>query len=220
MNKREKERSYERYVQWQENKVRYEHESVAYVLLFGTFFGVPFLMICAFILKNFHEIMFGIKVLLISVIGLSLLYVLYRKYKMEKARRDLIERPKKSGAKNIQVNPKTKQISLTLPEEDKEKILSELADVMQKKGFDLSCFQNNKTEEQVKEEKKPTMIHTTETGYVNRNNQRNNGRTNEKGTDCNQWFYNMECLDCGAKYKANGSDVFHRKCPKCQGGRP
>lgn len=61
---------------------------------------------------------------------------------------------------------------------------------------------------------------STETGYVNKNNQRNNGKTNIAGTDYGQWFYDMECLNCGHKYHANGSDVWLRKCPNCQGGRP
>ena len=61
---------------------------------------------------------------------------------------------------------------------------------------------------------------TTEVGYINKNNQRNNGRTDKPGTDFGQWFYDMECLDCGHKYHANGHDVWLRKCPKCQGGRP
>ncbi len=61
---------------------------------------------------------------------------------------------------------------------------------------------------------------STETGYVNRNNQRNNGRTDIPGTGNGQWFYDMECLECGHKYHANGHDVWLRKCPKCQGGRP
>lgn len=60
----------------------------------------------------------------------------------------------------------------------------------------------------------------TEAGTINRNNQRNNGKTNLPGTDNEQWFYEMECLNCGHKYHANGSDIFQRKCPKCQGGRP
>lgn len=60
---------------------------------------------------------------------------------------------------------------------------------------------------------------TTEIGYVNRNNQRNNGKTEKPGTDFGQWFYDMECLKCGHKYHANGSDIWQRKCPKCQGGR-
>lgn len=61
---------------------------------------------------------------------------------------------------------------------------------------------------------------TTEKGYVNRNNQMNMGKTEEPGTDNMQWFYNMHCLNCGYSYKANGTDIFQRKCSKCQGGRP
>ena len=60
---------------------------------------------------------------------------------------------------------------------------------------------------------------STETGYVNKNNQRNNGKTDIPGTGNGQWFYDMECIECGHKYHANGHDVWLRKCPKCQGGR-
>lgn len=64
------------------------------------------------------------------------------------------------------------------------------------------------------------IMKTTEKGYLNKNNQRNNGRTNKPGTDFGQWYYEMECLNCGHKYNANGTDIWQRKCPKCQGGRP
>ncbi|MBF8983988.1 hypothetical protein IZY60_10590 [Lutibacter sp. B2] len=61
---------------------------------------------------------------------------------------------------------------------------------------------------------------TTEPGYLNKNNQMNLGRTDEPGTDHMQWFYSMECKNCNYKYKSNGSDIWQRKCPNCQGGRP
>ena len=64
------------------------------------------------------------------------------------------------------------------------------------------------------------MAKTTEVGYVNKNNQKNKGRTGQPGTDHCQWFYEMECLNCGHTYNANGSDIWQRKCPKCQGGKP
>ena len=57
---------------------------------------------------------------------------------------------------------------------------------------------------------------TTETGYVNKNNQRNNGRKAKSDNHYNQWFYELECLNCGHKYNANGSDIWLRKCPNCQ----
>ena len=73
------------------------------------------------------------------------------------------------------------------------------------------------TTNQTRSKRKPAK--TTITGYINKNNQRNNGRTDIPGTDYGQWFYDMECLHCGHKYYANGSDIWLRKCPKCQGGR-
>ncbi|MBR4020310.1 MAG: hypothetical protein IKI99_03275 [Firmicutes bacterium] len=60
---------------------------------------------------------------------------------------------------------------------------------------------------------------TTTIGYINKNNQRNNGRTDQLGTGHGQWFYDMECLYCGHRYYSNGHDIWLRKCPKCQGGR-
>jgi len=64
------------------------------------------------------------------------------------------------------------------------------------------------------------QVSWTITGSINEKNQRNNGKTTEIGTDQGQWFYEMECLYCHHKYKANGTDIFQRKCPRCQEGRP
>jgi len=64
------------------------------------------------------------------------------------------------------------------------------------------------------------MKNTTVAGYVNKNNQKNNGPTGQPGSDHMQYFYNMTCLNCGFEYKANGSDIWQRKCPKCQSGKP
>ena len=64
------------------------------------------------------------------------------------------------------------------------------------------------------------IVKSTSAGYVNKNNQKNNGCTYENGTDNNQKFYAMECLNCGHHYKANGTDIWQRKCPVCQGGKP
>ena len=59
---------------------------------------------------------------------------------------------------------------------------------------------------------------TTKVGYINRNNQECHGHRGRAGTDHYQVAYRMECLYCGHVYGANGSDVFQRKCPECQGG--
>lgn len=57
---------------------------------------------------------------------------------------------------------------------------------------------------------------TTDQGYINKNNQKNNGIAGASSTHYNQKFFEMECLYCGHKYFANGCDVWLRKCPKCQ----
>ena len=60
---------------------------------------------------------------------------------------------------------------------------------------------------------------STDVGYINKNNQQNNGRKCKSDNHYNQWFYEMECLDCGHKYYANGSDIWLRKCPQCQSAK-
>lgn len=62
---------------------------------------------------------------------------------------------------------------------------------------------------------------TTQKGYINRNQQCCEGHRGTQGNDHGQRSYKMRCLvkNCGHKYGANGSDVFQRKCPRCQGGR-
>ena len=57
---------------------------------------------------------------------------------------------------------------------------------------------------------------TTDAGYINKNNQKNLGLKGVSETHYNQRFFEMECLDCGHRYMANGCDVWLRKCPKCQ----
>ncbi|MBO5914452.1 MAG: HNH endonuclease, partial [Clostridia bacterium] len=56
---------------------------------------------------------------------------------------------------------------------------------------------------------------TTDEGYINKNNQKNLGYRGPSETHISAKFYEMECLDCGHKYMANGCDVWLRKCPKC-----
>lgn len=63
---------------------------------------------------------------------------------------------------------------------------------------------------------------TTQIGYMNRNNQLCTGHRGVTGTDHGQVAYRMVCMhaECGQVYGANGTDVFQRKCPACQGGAP
>lgn len=60
------------------------------------------------------------------------------------------------------------------------------------------------------------MIKSLDVGYVNKNNQKNLGYRGKSETHYNQKAFEMECLDCGHKYLANGCDVWLRKCPACQ----
>jgi len=60
---------------------------------------------------------------------------------------------------------------------------------------------------------------TTQIGYVNANNQKVHGTRKVAGTDNNQVAYKVECLECGEIYGANGSELYRRKCPKCQEGK-
>ncbi len=83
-----------------------------------------------------------------------------------------------------------------------------------KKVEEQEIISNLEKVSEQKEEK--VLMNTTEIGYVNRNNQKNNGKTDIPGTDFGQWFYDMECMDCGHKYHANGSNIYEKKCPNCQ----
>ena len=58
-------------------------------------------------------------------------------------------------------------------------------------------------------------MNSTDAGYINKNNQKNLGYKGISETHYNQRFFEMECLDCGHKYFANGCDVWLRKCPNC-----
>ena len=60
----------------------------------------------------------------------------------------------------------------------------------------------------------------TSIGTINRNRQKNHGTRGRPGNDHRQDSYKLECLDCGHCYGANGSDIYQRKCPECQGGAP
>ena len=61
---------------------------------------------------------------------------------------------------------------------------------------------------------------STEIGYLNVNGQQCCGHRGVPGTEQLQHAYKVECTHCGFVYSANGSDLFERKCPGCQGGAP
>jgi prevent-host-death family protein len=59
---------------------------------------------------------------------------------------------------------------------------------------------------------------TTDLGFENPNRQVVVRSTGRPGNGHNQMIYEMKCLECGDRYGVNGSDIFERKCPKCQDG--
>ena len=61
---------------------------------------------------------------------------------------------------------------------------------------------------------------TTTPGHVNKNGQQVLRRTDHLGNDHNQRVYALSCGACGHEYGANGSDIWLRRCPACQGGAP
>lgn len=69
-----------------------------------------------------------------------------------------------------------------------------------------------------------TKSPTTQVDYLNRNCQRVVGQTDRAGNDRYQRVYVLECqrrnkgMVCRYRYGANGSDIFQRKCPRCQDG--
>lgn len=56
--------------------------------------------------------------------------------------------------------------------------------------------------------------------FVNRNNQRILMRTTMPGTDHNQYIYIIQCLICELRYGGNGSNNYHKKCPRCWKAAP
>lgn len=61
---------------------------------------------------------------------------------------------------------------------------------------------------------------TVKIGFVNSHGQRCCGHCGIEGTDHGQHAYKTECTRCGYVYGANGTDMYERLCPECQGGAP
>ena len=62
--------------------------------------------------------------------------------------------------------------------------------------------------------------YSTRPGFTNANGQAVVRPTGLPGTDHGQSIYVLQCSHCSEEYGANGSDIWLRKCPKCQEGRP
>lgn len=215
MTDREKERSYEHYKQWQLNKSRYRAECIAYVLLFGMGF---------FFVIEHWETLFIVLGIALMVGAILLIGRIAQKWNRKKeALNDLKKMAEEMGAKDIEIDCKKGEISFVASSEEFDKSMLTVQQALSSRGLKVNVKRTKQEEQRNKmsnDGNRKSKPNYTESGYVNANNQRNNGKTNKPGTDNNQLFYQMECLKCGHTYYANGSDIWQRKCPMCQGGKP
>ena len=202
----EMKRSYERYKQWQINKSHYRSECIAYVLMLG--------IGAFFVIKNWQGVFIGVGIALIVGAVCLLIRILHKWSNKQQALSELKVMAKEMGATDIQVDSEKGTISfVTTSESLNDRKFDEMSRALSDKGLKIRVSRTKEGKENMPEAK------STDIGYVNKNNQRNNGITPHEGTDNNQYFYEMECLNCGHKYYANGTDIWQRKCPACQGGR-
>lgn len=159
------------------------------------------------------------------IVGSAYLFygIILKWYKKNKALSDLKKMAEALGARNIEIDSEKGTISFVVSSCEVDNRFEEFGKTLSDKGLKMKISRavvpsgdNN----MAKLRKSKTNQSYTSTGYINKNNQKNNGKTRLQGTDNNQFFYEMECLNCGHKYYANGSDIWQRKCPKCQGGKP
>lgn len=206
MTDEEMKRSYERYKQWQINKSHYRSECIAYVLMLG--------IGAFFVIKNWQGVFIGVGIALIVGAVCLLIKILHKWSNKQQALSELKVMAKEMGATDIQVDSEKGTISfVTTSESFDDRKFDEMSRALSDKGLKIRVSRTKEEKENMPEAK------STDIGYVNKNNQRNNGITPHEGTDNNQYFYEMECLNCGHKYYANGTDIWQRKCPACQGGR-
>ena len=206
MTDEEMKRSYERYKQWQINKSHYRSECIAYVLMLG--------IGAFFVIKNWQGVFIGVGIALIVGAVCLLIKILHKWRNKQQALLELKAMAEEMGTTDIQVDSEKGTISfVTTSESLDDRKFAEMSRLLSDKGLKIRVSRTKEGKENMPEAK------STDIGYVNKNNQRNNGITPHEGTDNNQYFYEMECLNCGHKYYANGTDIWQRKCPACQGGR-
>lgn len=61
---------------------------------------------------------------------------------------------------------------------------------------------------------------TATVGFTNRRNQTVIRKTDRPGNNYRQTIYVLHCNDCGYDYGSNGSEIFRRRCPNHDGGKP
>ena len=194
--------------------------SVVLISVFVEFFtgfnidGYAGAVVALFVLKHWKELSIGFVVIIVAGC-IYLLAMLIRKYiRIQQKTAEMKKIAVEVGGTDIVIDHEKGKVSFSVPAENADAVINDIEKNMGNSKYKLKVSRVQNLNNEMKDKK------TTDVGYVNKNSQRNNGKTEYKGTDNNQWFYSMECLKCGHKYFANGSDIKIRKCPNCQGGKP
>jgi hypothetical protein len=130
MTDKERARSYEYYKQWQENRIRYRAESVAYVFMFAI--GL-FLM-----LNHWQDILIGIGLALIFGAIYLLTKMGSKWYKKNMALMELKKMAQELGARDIEIDSESGRISFVVPEGSANEKLKKVSESLSKKGLKIN----------------------------------------------------------------------------------
>lgn len=139
MTDKQRERSYEYYKQWQENKGRYQNECVAYVLLFGV--GL------FFVLENFQGIIWGLGIAFIIGALILLFRTVKKRYQMRQAILDIESMVREMDAHDIEINTKKHLISFIIPSTLGDEQFEKLERELENKGIKMRLERQNSCEQ-------------------------------------------------------------------------
>jgi hypothetical protein len=130
MTDKERARSYEYYKQWQENRIRYRAESVAYVFMFaiGLFL----------VLNHWQGILIGIGLALIFGAIYLLTKMGSKWYKKNMALMELKKMAQELGARDIEIDSESGRISFVVPEGSANEKLKKVSESLSKKGLKIN----------------------------------------------------------------------------------
>lgn len=130
MTDKERARSYEYYKQWQENRIRYRAESVAYVFMFaiGLFL----------VLNHWQGILIGIGLALIFGAIYLLTKMGSKWYKKNMALMELKKMAQELGARNIEIDSESGRISFVVPEGSANEKLKKVSESLSEKGLKIN----------------------------------------------------------------------------------
>jgi hypothetical protein len=130
MTDKERTRSYEYYKQWQENRIRYRAESVAYVFMFaiGLFL----------VLNHWQGILIGIGLALIFGAIYLLTKMGSKWYKKNMALMELKKMAQELGARDIEIDSESGRISFVVPEGSANEKLKKVSESLSEKGLKIN----------------------------------------------------------------------------------